>query len=117
MKFDDVKVGDVFETDVGCRFIITFKGSTFMSYILEDGLTGEYDDNDWNKYRGNFQPVSNNKRVILLAINNWNEDDEEDLQLSRLCIKRANSSSFKSHEEAWKKQHKRQVMTSHKEWK
>lgn len=116
MKFDDVKVGDVFQIYDGFkgRFVVTYKLGVHLHFIYnDDGQVVRCLEEDWNDpiWQSFLKRVSENKCVIIMV------GDEEDLQLSSLCIKRANSSSLKLHEDACKKQHKRQILTAHKEWK
>lgn len=117
MKFDDVRVGDVFFNahDGETKFTITYKSNCKIGALYANGFPEHHWFDWWDSNSDKFQLICHNECVIVMV---GDAEDYEDARLSKLTEDRLiKPINWHSHEEAWKKQHKRQVMTAHKEWK
>lgn len=67
MKFNDVRVGDVFLYIGGNKMVVTYKDSSMFFSIWDDGVCGPTEEWDWEKdfVQAEFTLISRNKKVIV----------------------------------------------------
>lgn len=65
MKFEDVKVGDIYGRSDELRFVVVWRTGSEFHVIYHGGSMLRWDRGDWDKFGINWPLISRNKTVTV----------------------------------------------------